>query len=87
MTGAVTPITLDGASWEFLKETGYSTPAFAGGRLLFLHRAGNEEIVECLHPETGSRQWQFRYATTFEDRYGYNNGPRASPVVDGERGY
>ncbi len=73
--------------WEFPKGTGYATPAVAGGRLLFLHRVGNEEIVECLHPETGSRQWQFRYATAFEDRYGYNNGPRASPVIDGERVY
>ena len=71
--------------WEFPKGTGYSTPAVAGGRLLFLHRVGNEEIVECLHPETGSIQWQFRYATAFEDRYGYNNGPRASPVIDGNR--
>ena len=73
--------------WEFPKGTGYATPAVAGGRLLFLHRVGDEEIVECLHPETGSKQWQFRYATAFEDRYGYNNGPRASPVIDGERVY
>ena len=73
--------------WEFPKGTGYATPAVAGGRLLFLHRIGDEEIVECLHPETGSKQWQFRYATAFEDRYGYNNGPRASPVIDGERVY
>ena len=73
--------------WEFPKGTGYATPAVAGGRLVFLHRVGNEEIVECLHPETGSRQWQFRYATAFEDRYGYNNGPRASPVIDGGRVY
>jgi outer membrane protein assembly factor BamB len=74
-------------AWEFPKGTGYSTPAVAGGRLLFLHRVGDEEIVECLHPETGSIQWQFRYATAFEDRYGYNNGPRASPVIDGNRVY
>lgn len=25
---------------------------------------------ECLHPETGSSYWQFRYATAFEDPYG-----------------
>ena len=71
--------------WEFAKGTGYASPAIAGNRLVFLHRQGGEEIVECLHPETGSRQWQFRYRTVFEDRYGYNNGPRSSPVIDGER--
>jgi outer membrane protein assembly factor BamB len=73
--------------WEFVKGTGYASPAVAGERLVFLHRLGNEEIVECLHPETASSQWQFRYATAFEDRYGYNNGPRSSPVIDGERVY
>lgn len=71
--------------WEYPRGTGYSTPAVAGGRLTCLHRTGNEEVVECLHAETGARQWQFRYPTTFEDRYGYNNGPRASPVLDGPR--
>ncbi len=43
--------------------------------------------VECLHAETGATYWQFRYPTEFEDRYGYNNGPRSSPVIDGDRVY
>jgi len=73
--------------WEFPKGTGYASPAVAGDRLVFVHRVANQEIVECMHPETGSAYWQFRYATAFEDRYGYNNGPRASPVLDGERAY
>ena len=30
---------------------------------------------------------QFKYGTVFEDRYGYNNGPRSSPVIDGARVY
>ncbi len=71
--------------WEFAKGTSYTSPAVAGDRLLFVHRVGDEEVVECLHAETGARQWNFRYATDFEDRYGYNNGPRSSPVIDGER--
>ena len=70
--------------WEFAKGSGYSSPAIMGDHLIFMHRLGSEELVECLHPETGLIQWQFRYATVFEDRYGYNNGPRSSPVIDGE---
>ena len=54
---------------------------------MFLHRLGDEEIVECLHAETGASHWQFRYRTDFEDRYGYNNGPRSSPVIDARRVY
>ena len=73
--------------WEFTKGTGYASPAVAGDRVLFVHRAGDEEVVVCLGAETGARQWEFRYTTDFEDRYGYNNGPRSSPIVDGERVY
>ncbi|MEW5977793.1 MAG: PQQ-binding-like beta-propeller repeat protein [Acidobacteriota bacterium] len=73
--------------WEMTKGTGYASPAVVKDRLVFFHRVGEEERVECLHPETGKRYWQFRYPTVFEDRYGYNNGPRASPVIDGNRVY
>ena len=73
--------------WEFAKGTSYTSPAIAGDRLLYLHRIGKEEVLECLHPETGARSWQVRYPTDFEDRYGYNNGPRASPIIDAERAY
>ena len=70
--------------WEMRKGTGYSSPAIAGERLVYMHRVGGEEIVECLRAETGERYWRFAYPTQFEDRYGYNNGPRASPVIDGD---
>jgi outer membrane protein assembly factor BamB len=73
--------------WEFPKGTSYTSPAVVGERLVFPHRVGDEEIVECLHPETGASRWRFKYPTIFEDRYGYNNGPRSSPVIDGERVY
>lgn len=73
--------------WEFSKGTGYGSPAIAGERLIFLHRFRNEEIVECLNPGTGLKNWQFRYPTAYEDRYGYNNGPRSSPVIDGDHVY
>jgi outer membrane protein assembly factor BamB len=73
--------------WEFPKGTAYSSPAVVGDKLVYLHRLANDEIVECLHPETGASRWRFKYGTIFEDRYGYNNGPRSSPVIDGERVY
>src|SRR5262245_4352888 len=68
--------------WEFTRGSGYASPAIAGARLVYLHRVGGEEVVECLHPETGAFQWRFRYPTDYEDRYGYNDGPRSSPVLD-----
>ena len=73
--------------WEFEKGDGYTSPSVAGDRLVFFHRVDDREVVECLHPETQEPCWQFRYATAYRDRYGYNNGPRSSPVIDGERVY
>ena len=73
--------------WELNKGAGYTSPAIAGDRLFFLHRLGDEEVVECLHSETGAQRWRFSYPTSYRDRYGYNNGPRSSPVVNGERIY
>jgi outer membrane protein assembly factor BamB len=73
--------------WEFPKGTSYSSPAIASERLVFIHRLGNEEVVECMDAQTGASHWQFRYGTVFEDRYGYNNGPRSSPVIDRDRVY
>lgn len=71
--------------WEMTKGTGYTSPAVQGDRLVYLHRLGGEGIVECVHPETGEQYWEFKYPTQFEDRFGYNNGPRASPVIEGDR--
>ena len=73
--------------WELAKGTGYSSASIRGDYLVYLHRLGAEEVVECLRPETGERYWSFRYPTDFEDRFGYNNGPRASPVIDGDYVY
>lgn len=73
--------------WELPKGTGYSSPSIQGDYLVYMHRMGASDVVECLRPDTGETYWTFRYPTDFEDRYGYNNGPRASPVIDGEHVY
>ena len=71
--------------WEMPKGTGYTSPAIAGTRLVFLHRIDDQEIVECRHTESGEVHWEYRYPTSYRDRYGYNNGPRSSPVIHGSR--
>ncbi len=72
--------------WEMPTGSGYASPAIQGDRLVYLHRVGDEEIVECLHPETGATHWRLRYPSAYRDRYGYNNGPRSSPVIDAAGG-
>jgi outer membrane protein assembly factor BamB len=70
--------------WEMKKGSGYAAPAILGDGLVLFHRVGDEERVECLHRETGQRYWSFAYATAYQDRYGYSDGPRCSPTIGGD---
>lgn len=73
--------------WSLPRGTGYASPSIVGERLVYQHRMDAEDVVECLDPLTGARRWQARFASTYRDRYGYNSGPRATPLIDGERVY
>jgi outer membrane protein assembly factor BamB len=72
--------------WEVEKGNGYSAPAIFRDSLVLFHRAGDEEVVERLHPETGQRYWRISYPSEYVDRYGYTNGPRCAPVIDKDNG-
>src|SRR5436190_19455653 len=43
--------------WEVTKGEGYASPAVVGERVLLFHRVGDNEVIECLHAETGRRFW------------------------------
>ncbi|MBM79358.1 MAG: hypothetical protein CMJ78_02035 [Planctomycetaceae bacterium] len=73
--------------WELTRGDGYSSPGIQGDYLVYPHRVGNETIVECLHPRTGKKYWEFKFPTDYSDRYGYGSGPRASPVIHDGRVY
>ncbi len=66
---------------------GYSAPAVAAGRLFHFDRHGDRARLTCLDAASGEELWRAEYPTAYEDYYGYSNGPRASPVVDGDRVY
>jgi len=67
--------------WEMEKGNSYTSPVIAEGKLIVFHRKGDEEVVQCLEPETGKQFWSFAYPSAYRDRYGFNNGPRASAVI------
>ena len=71
--------------WEVRKGTGYACPAVARGKLVLFHRLDDREIIDCLEAETGKRFWSHSYSVVYSDRYGYSDGPRAGPVIDGAR--
>ncbi len=71
--------------WELETGDGYACPVMAAGRLVYFHRLDGKETVDCLEPETGRRLWRVDYPTSYEDRYGFSPGPRASAVIDGDQ--
>lgn len=73
--------------WEMHRGSGYSSPAIAGSKLVYLHREGAEELIECLKAETGKPIWRYGYECRYRDRFGYNNGPRTSAVISEDRVY
>ncbi|HWB00740.1 MAG TPA: PQQ-binding-like beta-propeller repeat protein [Pirellulales bacterium] len=73
--------------WQKRLGQGYGMPAISRGRLFQFSRYGTQATLECLHAETGAPLWKFEYATAYQDMYGYDNGPRAQPVVDDDRVY
>lgn len=70
--------------WQVPKGDGYSSPSVVGDRLILFHRLDNDEVVDCLGARDGKPIWRFRYPTSYRDRYGYNHGPRSSPVIAGD---
>ncbi|PYM14808.1 MAG: hypothetical protein DME18_05955 [Verrucomicrobia bacterium] len=73
--------------WEKKIGTGYGAPSVRGDRLVLHHRIGDEEIVECFEAATGKPLWRHGYPSRFIDPYGYNNGPRGTPLLTIDRCY
>src|SRR5215203_3946632 len=73
--------------WEKKIGTGYSAPSVLGGQLVLHHRIGGEELVESFDAATGKPGWRYAYPSSYTDPYGYNNGPRCSPLLVSNRCY
>ncbi|MFM7605268.1 MAG: PQQ-binding-like beta-propeller repeat protein [Prosthecobacter sp.] len=69
------------AVWEVSMGEGYNSPAISGEHCVIFHALEGKETIECLHRENGKRFWLHDYAVTYQDRYGFSNGPRGSPVI------
>jgi outer membrane protein assembly factor BamB len=67
--------------WRKTVGAGFSGPVVVQGRLLIFHRIANQEIVDALDARSGAAQWRYAYATAYRDDFGFDEGPRAVPVV------
>lgn len=74
-------------AWEKPIGSGYSAPSVIGNTLVLHHRLGDEEIVEAMDATSGKSKWQRKYPSRFVDPFGYNNGPRGTPLLTSNRCY
>ncbi|MFN7922612.1 MAG: PQQ-binding-like beta-propeller repeat protein [Bryobacteraceae bacterium] len=73
--------------WKKPIGAGFASPVVASGRVIVFHRRGDDMILESLDPASGSSQWTFQYKTDYRDDFGFSDGPRAAPTVEGGRVY
>jgi outer membrane protein assembly factor BamB len=65
----------------------YGMPTISLGRLFQFDGLAGQPRLVCMESETGTELWHFDYESDYQDYFGYDNGPRCSPVVDDDRVY
>lgn len=73
--------------WSMRLGVSYGAPTIADGRLYQFDRFGTLERLTCFEAETARELWRWESQVRYDDMYGYNNGPRCSPLVDGDSVY
>jgi outer membrane protein assembly factor BamB len=73
--------------WQCELGESYAAPSISRGRLFHFDRTGDVHRLTCLNSESGAELWTHEIPADYVDMLGYNNGPRCTPVVDGDRVY
>ena len=73
--------------WSKAVGAGYGAPSVRAGLLVLHHRVRDEEVVEAFGADTGKSVWRYGYRSSFVDPFGYNNGPRCTPLLTANRCY
>ena len=71
--------------WHAAMGEGYCAPAVAGGRAFLFDRVENRLRLRAVEAETGRPLWEAGRDVVYTDSFGYDGGPRAQPVVSGDR--
>ncbi len=68
--------------WQTDVGEGYGIGSISKGRYYQFDRDEGAARLRCLHAESGRLLWEFKYQSNYVDTYGYDSGPRCSPVID-----
>ena len=73
--------------WKIDAGAGQSSPVVSGGRLIFLDAQNGQETAHCVDAATGKMLWSAPVAPTVAFQNAYGDGPRCTPLIDGDRVY
>jgi outer membrane protein assembly factor BamB len=86
-TGLIVPWPLHGPRivWTRKLTESYGIGSVSRGKYYQFDYAAGHAFLLCLNATTGEQLWRFSYESNYTDMYGYNSGPRCSPVIDDDR--
>ncbi|QDS93536.1 outer membrane biogenesis protein BamB [Roseimaritima multifibrata] len=67
--------------WHQPLGTGYGIGSEADGKYYQFDREADQERLRCFDAASGKLIWSESQPVVYRDMYGYNNGPRSSPVI------
>ena len=73
--------------WKKPVGAGFAGPTVVSNTVILFHRRGEGEILEAFDAQNGNSKWQNDVPTAYRDDFGFDEGPRAVPVVAQNRVY
>lgn len=70
--------------WQINAGEGYAGPAVLGDRIVFMHRRGMLESLDCLSADTGEQVWSTQWKASYAGGIDRDRGPRCVPLVHGD---
>lgn len=67
--------------WKIAAGRGFAGPAIAGSRAYLFHRREKLEVLTAVETGAGKVLWETTHPTAYEDDFGFDDGPRATPAV------
>ena len=68
-------------AWSIEVGEGYGNAVVRDGRMYHFDRYGDAERLTCYRLGDAQELWRVEFPVFYRDSFGYNNGPRAMPVV------
>ena len=73
--------------WQADVGEGYAIGVVSGERYYHFDKFEDAARLRSMDAKTGALVWKYEYPSSYRDLYGYDSGPRSSPLIDGEHIY